>query len=624
MGGIAGVCSPKAKIGTEIIDRMLSRISHRGPAKRSVGCGENVAFGTCSHDTTGMGVYENNEGKKIWIGMDGEIFSCGNSEELNDGSDHLKILFNLYRKYGERFAEEIDGSYIIALYDEELNRFLLIRDRLGYRPLFYFEVNGGIIFSSEVKALLEYGPIQRRVHLEALNDFLSYSYVPNPETLFEAIRQVKPGHMIVYQDGTLIEKGYWKFTYKNQEDEKKEVYYQERFLELFERVVWKRLRKHPEAGAFLSGGLDTSGVVAMMHKLIQRPFKVFTAGFKEEKYNEIEDARIVAGRFDLDQYIVMVEFGADFPSLLEKIVWHHDAPFADTSAIPSYYAAKLAKEHVDTVLTGDFPDQLIGGSGHHVATLSRLSRDPWIFRMLRKKEINKFVGNLRWSAGGVSLSDRAKRMIYRETFPLEEQRIILSMPVPPLLKRCLYSPDLLKIGEENDSLNVARALYKEVENEDLLNRLLYFDILSYAPDDLMVKVERMTMAHGLNAISPFHDLELVEFIASVPSHLKINGTTRKYIMREALRPLLPEHTLNKRKQGFAMPIGDWLATKMSDYVRDVLLDSKTLNRGYFDKRFMTKMVGDFLTGRTDYASGNEATIISLITLELWHRVFIDG
>jgi asparagine synthase (glutamine-hydrolysing) len=140
----------------------------------------------------------------------------------------------------------------------------------------------------------------------------------------------------------------------------------------------------------------------------------------------------------------------------------------------------------------------------------------------------------------------------------------------------------------------------------------------------MVKVERMTMAHGLNAISPFHDLELVEFIASVPSHLKINGTTRKYIMREALRPLLPEHTLNKRKQGFAMPIGDWLATKMSDYVRDVLLDSKTLNRGYFDKRFMTKMVGDFLTGRTDYASGNEATIISLITLELWHRVFIDG
>jgi len=157
----------------------------------------------------------------------------------------------------------------------------------------------------------------------------------------------------------------------------------------------------------------------------------------------------------------------------------------------------------------------------------------------------------------------------------------------------------------------------------LLDKLLYFDILSYAPDDLMVKVDRMTQAHGLNAISPFHDLELVEFIATVPPHMKIRGENRKYIMREALRPLLPEHTLNKKKQGFAMPIGVWLVRNLSDYVRDVLFDSRTLNRGYFNKKFMKQMVENFLAGKTDYASGNEATIICLITLELWHRIFID-
>ena len=189
--------------------------------------------------------------------------------------------------------------------------------------------------------------------------------------------------------------------------------------------------------------------------------------------------------------------------------------------------------------------------------------------------------------------DKAKRAIYRETFPLEEQRIILNMPVPPLLQRCLYSPELLEISEKYNALNIARSIYSEVEKGDLLNRLLYFDILSYAPDDLMVKVERMTMAHGLNAISPFHDVELVEFIASDPSDLKIRGSVRKYIMREALRPLLPGHTLNKRKQGFAMPIGEWLVTKLPDYVRGVLLDSKTLDWGYFNKKFMTKMVEIF-------------------------------
>jgi asparagine synthase (glutamine-hydrolysing) len=213
--------------------------------------------------------------------------------------------------------------------------------------------------------------------------------------------------------------------------------------------------------------------------------------------------------------------------------------------------------------------------------------------------------------------------MYRETFSLEEQRILLGMPVPPLLKRCLCGPELLEVNEKYDPLNIAISLYREAGDVSLLDKLLYFDIHSYAPDDLMVKVDRMTAAHGLIAISPFHDRELVEFMATVPTHLKIRGNERKYIMREALRPLLPEQTLNKKKQGFAMPIGEWLMRNLSDYVRDVLLDARTLNRGYFNKKFMTRMVENFLAGKTDYASGSEATIISLITLELWHRVFMD-
>ena len=630
MGCIVGVqyCDTNYCVDASVIQDMLHTIRYRGSDSAIISHKKNTVLGIRYNLQYGcIPIAPFTESNKIWVILDGDVFDIPFEEKANQDDGKLsdvKVILKLYKKYSESFAEKIDGSYTIVIYDGVSNKLLLIRDRLGYKPLFYFIFKNGIVFASEIKAILTSNFYKKSINLRALNNFLSYGYVPNPDTLFESIRQVKPGHMLICKDGEILEKPYWRFKYREDEKGKGEKYYFDNFLEIFKQSVLRRIKRYPNAGAFLSGGLDTSGVVAAMHKLEKESFKVFTAGFKEERYNEIEDARVVADHFGLEHHTILVDFDKNFPSLLKKIVWHHDAPFADTSAIPSYYAAKLAKEHVDAVLTGDFPDQLIGGSGHHVIALRRLREDHFFYHLLRNKGLNKAVHRLNWSAGGTSALDKAKRAIYRETFPVEEQRIILSMPVPPLLKRCLYGPELLEISQRDDALNIARSIYSEVKEEDLLNRLLYFDILSYAPDDLMVKVERMTMAHGLNAISPFHDLELVEFIASVPSHLKINGTTRKYIMREALRPLLPEHTLNKRKQGFAMPIGEWLVAKMSDYVRDVLLDSKTLNRGYFDKKFVMKMVGEFLAGKTDYASGNEATIISLITLELWHRIFIDN
>ena len=627
MGGIIGLkkFEEQLNLDEKIGQWMLEAIKHRNQGSKVYINKDGLIFGIGYLNSVDQKrVVACDHSQNIWVFLDGDVFNAFNGDGLNgkEFSD-AEIILQLYQRKGENFAENIDGSYSIAIWDGNQNKLLLIRDRLGYKPLFYFVLKNVIVFASEIKAILASNLYEKSINLRALNNFLSYGYVPNPETLFESIRQVKPGHMLIYKDGEIAEKPYWKFRYREGEKWKVEKYYFDNFLEIFEKSVLRRIKRYSDAGAFLSGGLDTSAVVAMMHKLKKESFKVFTAGFKEEQYNEIEDAKIVANRFGLDLHSIIIEFNKDFPSLLEKIVWYHDFPFADTSAVPSYFAAKLAKEHVDVVLTGDFPDQLIGGSGHQVMALRRLREDHFFYQLLRDKGLNKAVRRLNWSTGGTSVLNKAKRAIYRETFPLEEQRIILSMPVPPLLQRCLYSPELLEISEKYDALNIARSIYSEVEKEDLLNRLLYFDILSYAPDDLMVKVERMTMAHGLNAISPFHDLELVEFIASVPCHLKISGTIRKYVMREALRPLLPEHTLNKRKQGFAMPIGEWFVTKMPDYVRDVLLDSKTLNRGYFNKKFMTKIVGNFLTGRTDYASGNEATIISLITLELWHRIFID-
>lgn len=627
MGAIAGIYLKESKQSNNAdkLDRMLGTIRYKGKyfhketikKKCALGIRQNTLFNESYSSAF-------SKSEDVFVILDGDIFDCKASNQTSNAvKNDAQLVISLYKTYGIDFVDQIDGSYCIGLYDVFLNRLLLIKDRFGTKPLFYNVLNDAVVFASEVKGILSSGLCEKSVNLNTLNNFLSFGYIPSPETMFEGIQQVRPGHMLIIKDGKAIEKPYWLFKYNHDEEPASDEYYVDRFQKVFESAVLRRIKKHPDAGAFLSGGLDTSGVVAVMHKLMGTQFKVFTAGFEEERYNEIGDAKVVADHIGLDHHAVTIKFDRSFPSLLEKLVWNYDAPFAETSAIPSYYAAKLAKEYVDVVLTGDFPDQLIGGSSHHALALYRESHDPAWKKMLRNKKLNRLVAYLPWCAGESKLSDKIKRFLYRETFSFEEQRIIQNMPIPPLLKRCLYSHDMLEVNKKYDPLNIAKSIYQEVNDASLLDKLLYFDILSYAPDDLMVKVDRMTQAHGLTAISPFHDLKLVEFIATVPTHLKIRGENRKYIMREALGHMLPEQTLNKKKQGFAMPICEWLVRNLSDYVRDILFDSRTLNRGYFNKKFMRKMVENFLAGRTDYASGSEAAIISLITLELWHRIFID-
>ena len=629
MGGIAGIQYLKNSLKVdeqELLVRMLNTMQHRAPYHNVKLFDQVGGFGVRYHQLeTQSGVIAHNSSKNLMVIIDGEIFRLLNGNDSNrSGILDAEVILELYQKDGEEFLDKIDGSYAIAIWDGREKKLLLARDRLGYKPLFFFQQGKKIVFASEIKAILESGLYKKAVDLLAMNNFLSYGYVANPETLFEGIRQVRPGHQLLYKNGEMTERPYWKFQYNQDAPGKPEEYYLEKFHEIFKASVARRFKRYPDCGAFLSGGLDTSCVVAAMHELKQESFKVFAGGFKEEQYNEVGDAKVVSDHLGLDLLTVIIEFKEDFPQFLEKMVWHHDGPFADTSAIPSYFAAKLAKEHVDVVLTGDFPDQLIGGSGHHAEALSREKNDPPWKKMMRNETLNKWITGIPWAAGGTGFFDKFKRFLHRETFSLEDQRVVLNMPIPPLLKRNIYSEDLIAIDKRFDPMNIARGLYKKVEDASLLDKILYFDSLSYAPDDLMVKVERMTMANGLVAVSPFHDRELVEFIATVPTDLKIRGESRKYIQREAFRPFLPEHTLNKKKKGFDMPIGEWMVRKMSDFVRDVLLDSRTLNRGYFNKAFFRSMVEDFLKMKTDYASGSEGAIISLITLELWHRIFIDN
>ncbi|MBN2512090.1 MAG: asparagine synthase (glutamine-hydrolyzing) [Sedimentisphaerales bacterium] len=627
MGAVAGILyvDQQAKPCREKIDLMLDRMQHRGGStscavtsdgRGVIGVGDNHEVEekiTTARDEAG-----------IVVAIDGDIFHLKNDPDalLHDCSDAENIL-RLYRSHGAGFADHIDGSYAIALYDARQEVLILVRDRLGSKPLFYEYQCDGMLFASEIKAIVACRPGGRSVDYAAVNNFFSYGYIPNPSTLFASVKQVRPGHALILRGKNIEEKQYWKFAYRNDHTLRDESEYILGFYDILERSVARRLAKYPDAGAFLSGGLDSGGVVAVLHKLKGERIKVFTAGFQEESYNEIEDARVISNRFGLEHYTTVVDVGGRFADLLDRLVWHHDAPFADTSAIPSYFAAKLAGKYIDTVFTGDFPDQLIGGSSHHMHALMRDRHDPGWKRKLRKRWLNQFIASLSWSASSRSLADRIKRFLYRETFPLELQVNLLNMPVPPLMKKRLYGSELLAVNRDHDPLDIARKLYAEVEHESILNKLLYFDVNSYATDDLMVKVDRMCSAHGLNAYSPFWDQELVEFVAAIPWDMKIRGDNRKYVMREALSNDLPQPTIVKKKQGFAMPIGRWMTTSLSGYVRDILLDQRTLERDYFDRKYLIKLLHSFLRGETDYASGNEATIFSLLTFELWHRLYVD-
>lgn len=629
MAAIAGIRFNKPVDFEEqemLMRNMLAVVRHRGKEnyiERLPPAG--IAGGRCHSQSMISQHHAVTPDRQLGVIMAGDLYRYP-EYAANGGSPHnyAHILLQCYEKKNVDFLEDIDGSYAIAVWDAKAGKILLARDRVGSRPLFYAQTSSGVLFASEVKAILATRLCQRDVNLPALNRFLSYGYVPCPDTMFSSIKQVRPGHYLTIRGREVSEQVYWTFRYRKETQRHSKDVYGERCLDILNRAVARRVERHPDCGAFLSGGLDTSAVVAAMRQCDTRKFKVFTGAFQEKEYDESPDAKIVADHLGLEHHVVTIQMERNFPSLLKKIVWYHDAPFADTSAIPSYFTAKFAREHMDHVLTGDFPDQLMAGSGHHAKAMERERADNALLKALRTPLVRGFLNRLPLKAGATSLADRIQRMVYRESFPLDERRIILDMPVPELLKRCLYTPALLRINRENDPLEVARSYFRQVSGECLLDRLLYFDTLSYAPDDLMVKVERMTMAHGLNAISPFHDLEFIDFVAGLPPEMKMHGDYRKVALREAIRALLPAATLEKKKKGFDMPIGAWLIKRYPDFVRDILFDRKTIDRGYFRSDFMEIMVNRFLAGQSDYATGSEAAIISLLTLELWHRLFLDG
>ena len=616
----AGMATPP-EMARATIKQMCDVIEHRGPDDEGYFVRDEVVLGmrrlSIIDLATGRQPMSNEDGT-IWIIFNGEIY---NHRELRQDlikyghvfSTHsdTETIVHLYEEEGERCVERLRGMFAFAIWDQRDHTLFIARDRVGKKPLHYAFVSETLIFGSEIKSLLQHPAIERKVNPNAISDFLSFGYVPDPATAFQNILRLPPGFALTLKNGHLRVYPYWDFNYSGQSvhnPARGEGDYVAQLRELIAESVRLRLESDVPLGAFLSGGIDSTTVVAMMAREMGRPVKTFSIGFSESDYDELAYARTAARHFHTDHHEFVVT--PDVCKLVEEIVWHHDEPFADVSSIPTYVVSKMAREHVTVVLSGDGGDELFGGYERYLVDDRRRGFD-CIPSVIRK--------------GLLRLSRCLPQSAYGKNFL---RNASLAAPARYVDSLCYFSEDakhaLLSdetrsgLGNYN-SADAFANLIAVPASPDPLDHLLYLDSKTYLPGDILTKVDRMTMAHSIEARAPLLDHKLIEFVQSIPAGLKLRGRETKSILKKAVAGLIPEEIINRPKQGFGVPIRKWFNGELRELLHDTLTDKQTRERGLLNQRAVLAVLEEHRRGRRD----NAFHLWGLLTLELWHRGFID-
>ncbi len=635
MCGIAGTINyyEKRNVSKKLLEKMVSMLEHRGPddiglyVKGSVGLGIrrlSIIDLEKGHQPI------SNEDDTVWVVYNGEIYNYKELRQELEKKGHkfktntdTEVLVHLYEDFGKSMVDKLNGMFAFAVWDSKRRTLVLGRDRAGVKPLYYYVGRDKIAFASELKSLLQDNTISRELNHQALNDYLSLLYVPAPQSIFTSIKKLPPGHVLEYIDGELSLQQNWSIPYKAPEEDRpltaKEV--QQYAIGIHERLqeaVRRRLISDVPLGAFLSGGIDSSAIVALMSQVSDTQIKTFSIGFKNAGYyDERKFARKIVKQFSTQHHEFEVE--PDALEILPTLVKYFDEPFADSSAIPTYYLSKMARQHVTVCLSGTGGDELFGGYRRYLIEnlFEHYQRYP--------KSIQGLAMNLS------KMLPVSRKSALKEYFLLVKRFLTCQEESSPMLrhlnmmscftdeaKDALYTD---AFGEKFSSLPHPLELhYKKTGDLDDLTRTLYADFQSYLPGDLLVKEDRMTMAASLEGRVPFLDHEFIEYAASIPSSLKVRNLTTKYIFKEAMRPILPSIITDRRKHGFAVPVGEWFKKELKDYASDIFQDSKTTQRGYFDATYIQNLMSEHQKGLQDYSS----QLWTLLMFELWCREYLDN
>ena len=620
MCGIAGqVTADRRPVDQAVIVAMGERLRHRGPDDHGVYVNGHVGLAhrrlsIIDLSAAGHQPMSNADGT-IWIVFNGEIY---NFQELREALQtrhafrsrtDTEVILYLYEEYGVRCVSMLGGMFAFAIWDERSQRLVLARDRLGKKPLFYSATEQGLAFASELKALLVGGGAPD-IDPVALHHYLTFQYVPAPMTIFRGVHKLRPGHMLVYEGGKVSESAYWSLRYNDKLTGWTEGKYREEFMTLFQESVGQRLISDVPLGAFLSGGVDSSSVVAVMSRLMSQPVKTFSIGFKEDAFNELPYAREVAQRFGTDHHEFVVEPSA--VEILPTLVRVYDEPYADSSAIPTYYVSRLSRQFVTVILNGDGGDELFAGYPRYEFTPYDRLADRYLPDATRDR--------LRLLLTRLPVPGRIRARVERFLTPFNRTYLTRICYFYPAEKEWLYTPEFMDQVQGHDSGALLVRWFEETPAEELLDRLMAVDTRSYLPDDLLVKVDRATMANGLEARSPFLDHRLVEFAASLPVHLKVRNGETKYLLKTVMRGTLPDRVLDREKMGFGVPIDRWFRQDCREYLRDILLSDRCAARGYFRPERVRQLVDRHQQTETNYGY----RLYALLMLELWHREYVDG
>ncbi|OLE82563.1 MAG: asparagine synthase (glutamine-hydrolyzing) [Acidobacteria bacterium 13_1_20CM_2_65_9] len=619
MCGIAGIVRwDRATVFEHEIRSMCGAMVHRGPDEEGVYLGDGVALGMRRLSIIDLDNGQQpicNEDASVWIVFNGEIYNYRelraqlerNGHTFRTASD-TETIVHLYEDVGARVVDYLRGMFAFAIWDTRTRRLLLARDRLGIKPLFFSERDDELVFASELKPILQLSTVERSVSWEAASHLFTFLATPSSQSIVDGIRKLEPGRIAtaVGNGGLRIER-YWDVDFVPDEATTEDAIV-ERLRELLvESVTLHRISDVP-IGAFLSGGIDSSAVVATMARVAPDPVKTFSIGFAEAGYDELAHAREVAAAFGTDHYDLVLR--PDVIQIVEDLTWYLDEPFGDTSAIPTYMVSKLAAEHVKVVLSGDGGDELFAGYEKYVVES-------------RERRFDKIPAWLRRAGGAVgdAMRDgmRGRRFLQHLALDGPARYLDASTMFTRDQMRRLFHDDAFDEMSRHDPWRASLAAFAPTGGGDWLAAVQHHDLQTYLPLDILTKVDRMTMAHSIEARPPLLDHKLVEFAATIPAHMRLRGGTTKYLLKRAMRGILPDAIIDRPKHGFAVPLARWFRGDLSEFARDLLLSDTCRQRGFFNTKYIETLFRQHDRGRD-----LDLQLWTILSFELWCRRFLDA
>lgn len=625
MCGIAGVFEYQHRnpVSADLLQDMTDVIQHRGPDDAGVFFDGPIALGMrrlSIIDIEGGKQPVSNEAGDATLVFNGEIYNfrslqdrlAGRGHKLQTASD-TEVIVHLYEEYGDECVNSLRGMFGFALWDSQKKRLLLARDRLGIKPLYYADVNGTLIFGSEIKSILQHPAVSAELDSEALSNFLSLKYVPSPQTMFRGIHALPPGFLLTCDRSGVKLRRYWDLSFSSPTSAS-EAECAEQLEVLLRESVLLHLQSDVPFGAFLSGGLDSSTIVALMAGYLSQPVNTFSVGFEDRgtEASEAHYAKLVADHFGTRHHEVVIT-AADFLDHAESVIWHLDQPVADLACFANMMLAECASQHVKMVLTGEGGDELFAGYARYTGER---------FRPLTKL-IPRWTGNTLVHASSLLPRLRRPKLALKALMESEESsRLLHWFPLFTTPEKArLLSPGMMQeISEITSAERVFASHLGDVDSTVSLNRMLYVDTKLWLPDDLLARGDKMSMAASIEARVPLLDHKLVEFAASLPQHLKIRNLTRKYLLKKVASKLLPPAIVHRKKQGFPIPISGWLRKEAKQFVSDLLSYDTVNRRGLFNADYVQEVLQQHLRGTADRG----AQLWALILVELWHRQFLDS